>query len=161
MDAIRVQFRAPWDKKLTIITGILVVLLGALLLTGPGALISAIIWSIILGCAFFGVYGYSIQEGQLKILRLGWSTDIPLETITKAEVKPHAMMGSIRTFGIGGLFGYIGYFKNSILGSYKAYATNSENAVLIHTKKKQIIVTPDDPISFTDSLRKAKESKLS
>lgn len=60
MEATRVQFRAPWDKKLTTITGILVVLLGALLFTGPGGLISAIIWSIILGCAFFGVYGYSI-----------------------------------------------------------------------------------------------------
>lgn len=67
-------------------------------------------------------------------------------------------MGSIRTFGIGGLFGYIGYFKNSILGSYKAYATNSEKAVLIETSDKPIIVTPDDPDLFVKNLNQAQQN---
>lgn len=85
---MRTRFRAPWDKKLILITGILVTILGALLFAGPGLLPVFIIWSVILGCAAFGVYGYSIQDGTLKILRLGWSTDIPLGDIKAIERKP-------------------------------------------------------------------------
>lgn len=149
---MRTRFRAPWDLRLTLITaGILLLLLG--LLYWHGGLIPTIItWSIILGTSAFGVYGYSIQDGKLKILRLGWSKEIPLSSIDHVEAKPHAMMGSMRIFGIGGLFAYVGSFRNGILGSYKAYATHSANTVLIDTGGEQIIVTPDNPREFTEAI---------
>ncbi|WP_445665879.1 PH domain-containing protein [Fodinibius sp. AD559] len=65
-----------------------------------------------MGALGLGIFGYHIQDGQLKILRLGWSKDINLSEIESVEFKPHAMTGSVRTFGIGGMFGY---FRNSIL----------------------------------------------
>lgn len=152
---MRKQFKAPWDLKLTAITTILGVVLIGILFYIPGLWPSLLILGILLGCAAFGVYGYSIQDGKLKIIRLGWATEIQLSAIQKIEQKPHAMMGSIRVFGIGGLFGYIGYFKNSILGKYKAYATHSDKTVLIITKNARIIVTPDDPLEFTESLKES------
>ena len=69
-------------------------------------------------------------------------------------------MGSIRLFGIGGVFGYIGNFKNSILGNYKAYVTHRKKTVLIVTKESQkILISPDDPVEFIHSLRSAIEQE--
>ena len=150
---MRKNFKAPWDLKLIIITSVLILILLGSLFVEPSTLHTVIILAIILGCATLGVYGYSIQEEKLKILRMGWAKEIEIEDITNVNITPHAMMGSIRTFGIGGLFGYIGYYKNSILGSYKAYATNSDNTVLIETNNNgKLVVTPDDPAEFIKSL---------
>lgn len=152
---MRQNFRAPWDWKLIATTTGLLLFLGGLIFLKLGPIPSVIMWSIILGCAAFGVYGYSIQKGQLEILRLGWSKKIDLDEITNIEAKPHAMMGSIRTFANGGLFGYVGNFRNSILGSYKAYATKGENTVVIETTDHdKIVVTPDDPDKFIECLDK-------
>lgn len=100
---IRKQFRAPWDYLLIIITiSIVGLLLGLNYLYSSHSVIPTILtWGIILGCATFGVYGYSIQNRSLRILRLGWSKDILLSDITSVEHKPNAGMGSIRIAGIG------------------------------------------------------------
>src|SRR5699024_10265637 len=150
---MRQNFKAPWDLKLIIITSIVVVILAGSLFIDPSLINSAIVLAIIMACAAYGVYGYSIQEEKLKILRLGWAKEVDLKDITNVDMTPHAMIGSIRTFGIGGLFGYIGYYRNSILGSYKAYATNTDNTVLIETTNdRKIVVTPDNLAELMEAL---------
>lgn len=138
----------------TLIVGLL---LGLNYLFSSQSVIPTIIsWSIILTCAAFGVYGYSIQNGMLIILRLGWSKDILLSDIKSIAYKPNAMMGSLRIWGIGGVFGYIGHFKNRILNHYTAYATHRRKTVVIETKKKgQIVISPDNPEEFVQSLKGA------
>lgn len=158
---MRNQFRAPWDILLVIVTTLIVgLLLGMLYLLPSQSIIPSIItWGIILICAAYGVYGYSIQKGQLRILRMGWSKDISLSDIKNVESIPNAMIGSVRLWGIGGLFGYIGYFKNRILSNYKAYATHRRKTVVITTNKNdQIVVTPDNPEEFVQSLKSAAEN---
>ena len=153
---MRKQFRAPWDLLLIIMTTFIVgLLLGLNYLYPSQSIIPTIIsWSIILFCAAFGIYGFSIQNGMLRILRWGWSKDISLSDIKSVEYKPNAMMGSLRTWGIGGVFGYIGHFKNRVLGNYKAYATHRRKTVVILTNNnEQIIITPDDPELFVQALR--------
>ena len=61
--------------------------------------------------------------------------------------------GSIRTFGVGGLFGYWGRFANSKIGVMTWYATRRDNAVLI-TKfnNKKIVLTPDEPELFVSTI---------
>ena len=82
------------------------------------------------------------------------STRFPLEEITRAEAHPHAMMGSLRTFGIGGFFGFIGRFRNSILGSYRAYATDGARAVVLERSSGDpVVVTPDRPAEFAHEVR--------
>ena len=149
---MRQRFKAPWDYKLIAITLGIIILFAALNYATPNLYVSALLWSIVIGCSVFGVYGYSIQDGKLMILRLGWAKEIKLSEITKIENKPNAMMGSIRKFGIGGLFGYVGKFSNSILGSYTAYATNSEKTVEINTNSAKYIISPDAPKEFVESL---------
>lgn len=151
----RQQFRAPWDFKLLAITSGVIIIFGGLNYTVPSLWSTILLWSIVLGSAASGIYGYSIQDGKLKILRLGWSKNIKLSEIIKVEVKPNAMLGSFRRFGIGGLFGYIGYFSNSILGRYKAYATHTKQTVVIYVKNEQIVISPDNPKEFVASLKEA------
>lgn len=105
-------------------------------------------------CASFGVFGYSIQSEVLRIHRLGWSKNIPISDIISVEYKPNIMSGSLRTFGIGGVFGYIGHFKNRDLSNYKAYVTHREKTVVIQTKDNdQIVISPDNPELFVISMQ--------
>jgi len=152
---MRKQFRAPWDLLLIVVTTGISVFLIWLYYIIPGLFQTVITWGIILGCAAYGIYGYSIQDGKLLVLRLGWAKGIPFSEIIDVEVKPNAMMGSIRTWGIGGMFGYIGYFNNRILKSYKAYATHRRKTVVVSTKDHLIVVTPDDPEEFVASLKES------
>ncbi len=55
-------------------------------------------------------------------------------------------------FGIGGLFGYVGYFRNSILKGYKAYVTHRDKTVVITTEEEQVVISPDDPEAFVASI---------
>jgi len=154
MPTPRKQFRSPWDFLLIAMTTGLFALFGAINYYAYSTVGMILFISIFLIAAAFGVYGYSIQNGELRILRLGWSKDIKLSDISSVEFKPNAMMGSLRTFGIGGLFGYVGFFKNRILNNYKAYATHRKKTVVILTKKHdQIVVTPDNPEEFVEALR--------
>lgn len=154
MNSKRTRFCAPWDRLLILMTGGFLILLVGLGFALGSMTVVAVNWSVIIVCIAYGVYGYSIQDGQLKIVRMGWSKDVTLGSIKQVEKKPVAMMGSIRIFGIGGVFGYIGNFKNSILGHYKAYVTHRKKTVLITTvDDKQILVSPDDPEAFITSLQ--------
>jgi hypothetical protein len=77
----------------------------------------------------------------IKILR----TDIKtVEHIDKNDLK-----WSIRIFGVGGLFGYWGKFRNKKMGSMTWYATRRNNVVLVTTiHQKKIILTPNEPEKF-------------
>ena len=65
------------------------------------------------------------------------------------------MYGVIRTFGVGGLFGYYGQFYNSKIGSMTWYATRQNNTVLVRTiDNKNIVLTPDEPEKFVANFDK-------
>ncbi len=68
---------------------------------------------------------------------------------TVALLNQDDLAGTIRTFGVGGLFGYYGKFANVKIGSMTWYATRQDRAILIKTiDDKNIILTPDDPEKF-------------
>ena len=70
-------------------------------------------------------------------------------------VDKETMKWTVRTFGVGGLFGYFGKFANRALGSMTLYATRRNNYVLIiTTDERKIIITPDEPISFVAQFNK-------
>lgn len=142
--AFRKDYGAPWDKTLKIMTTVVCIILIVISILIPG-------WYgflptlLIVACLFLGVQGYSIRDGQILIHRLGWSTRYPLSELTEATVNPQAMVGSIRTFGIGGLFGYIGYFRNTILGKYLAFVTDSKKCLVLGFGEKRVVISPDAP----------------
>jgi hypothetical protein len=151
------HFRAPWSTRLKFFTAafIAILIISAFFTSGIGYWI---IFGIFLLIAAFIVRGYSISDsdGKLLILRMGWSTKFDLSKLTNVEYNPKATLGSIRTFGIGGVFGSIGYFHNSILGNYRAYSTNREHTVVLDFDGKKIVVTPEKPTEFVQAVKRAK-----
>jgi len=151
---MREHFAAPWSTKLKATTALFVaVLLMAAYATKGWA--SLVVLAIFLVAAAFAIRGYSVRQGKLLIHRLGWATTYDLAALVSAEVSPGTTIGSLRAMGIGGLFGFVGHFHNAVLGSYKAYATNELNIVVLEFASEKIVVTPDDPHEFVDALQAA------
>lgn len=152
MRLMQKHFTASWSPKLKGTTAVftLILLAVAVLVREWGALIA---FAVFLISAAFAVRGYSLVDGQLLIHRLGWATKFDLSALSSAEVSPGATLGSIRTLGIGGLFGFVGHYRNQVLGSYKAYATNELNTVVLDFSGEVIVVTPDSPEEFVDAMK--------
>ena len=93
---------------------------------------------------------YQVTPDKLIIRRPLKSVKIQRSDIVKIEaLESDRLRWSLRTFGVGGLFGYFGKFYNPKIGSMTWYATRRNNAVLIKTAKgKNIIVTPDEVGAF-------------
>jgi hypothetical protein len=149
------HFFAPWSTRLKLMTVafLVVCLVTAYAAKGWGSLV---ILAIVLAAATFAIRGYSVIDGRLLIHRLGWSTKFDLSRLSSVEVSPGATMGSIRAMGIGGLFGFVGYYRNEILGTYKAYATNELNTVVLDFGGEKIVVTPDEPEEFLQAVETAR-----
>ena len=94
--------------------------------------------------------GYSVTAEELVIHRPLRDVRIKRSNIRSAEaVDPAEVSGAIRTFGVGGLFGYYGRFANFNLGRMTWYATRRDRTVLIRTADgRKIVVTPDDREGF-------------
>jgi hypothetical protein len=64
------------------------------------------------------------------------------------EIRPlqeDEMEGTVRTFGVGGLFGYFGSYHNQHIGDFKMYATRQTGLVIMHTAQGEaIVISPDD-----------------
>jgi hypothetical protein len=98
----------------------------------------------------FRPINYMLTSDNLIIHRLFADVKIQRSQIKSIELlEKTATSWSIRTFGVGGLFGYYGKFLNSKLGSMTWYATRRDRMILIVTiDNRKIIVTPDDPNKF-------------
>ena len=160
-----IQFKAPWSRQLKWLTALVTLLLLGLplilLSKAPqaySALYAVSIWlppAILVLGALFAIRGYAIDGQTLWILRPGWKTRIALQDLREAEAKPDAMRSSTRIFGNGGLFGFIGLFRNSTLGRYRAFATDNANCVVLRFPERTIVVTPGRPEQFVAAIRQA------
>jgi len=163
----RIEFKAPWSTLLKVSTAaVSVFLLGvavAVQVAGrsmdvPGAgaymaFMAALPLVILLFTALYTIRGYVLVDRTLLVKRLVWCTEVPLAGLASAEVDPAATARSIRTFGIGGAFSFSGYFWNSRLGRYRAFATDLRRAVVLRFSKRTVIVTPDDPQRFATDIQ--------
>jgi hypothetical protein len=157
---LRRHFGAPWSPKLWTLTLATVV---ALLI---GVVISGSLWfqgllgSILAGTYAFSPRGYSVVDGQILVHHVGWATRFDLDNLRSVKTAPGVMRGSIRSFGNGGLFGFYGRFRNSTLGSYRAYATNNDNAVVLDVEGTgYVVLTPDAPDAFVEIVRAEQENR--
>jgi hypothetical protein len=153
---VRTEFSSPWSTSLKLITAASIVLLGyvaAIKINQPAT--PALIAAVLLISAAFAVRGYSVTPGGLVIKRLGWSTQVELSKLGSVEVAPAAMSGSLRVFGIGGLFSFVGLFRNARLGWYRCYATDPARAVVLRFSNRRVVVTPDNPAEFAQAITTA------
>ncbi len=118
--------------------------------------IVALLLIIFLSAYLFRPQGYTVTTDALIIKRSVSPVTIVRNSIVSAEqLHDNSLSGSIRLFGVGGLFGYFGKFSNSKLGKMTWYATRrNRNVILLLTNdQKKIIVTPDDPAAFLQALQ--------
>jgi hypothetical protein len=100
---------------------------------------------IIVACYLFAPRGYSIEGNQLIVRRPFSNKVIPIDSIEEIrQVDKNELRGMIRTFGVGGLFGNYGKFYAPSLGNFTMYGTQRQNYVLIVTRQKKMVITPDD-----------------
>ncbi len=101
---------------------------------------------------------YIVTENELIIKRLIKPVVIDLSEIKKiTPLSREDMIGTIRVFGSGGVFGYFGKFRNKRYGMMTLYTTRTDNRVHILTSEgKNIILSPDN----VDEFIKAVESKI-
>lgn len=153
-------FKAPWAVSLIVITAVISLLLVGISLTGilTGSRSGVIIVMIVIPLlilfisALFSVRGYRLVDSTLYIQRLGWDSKIDLQNLTTADVDPQAMKNSRRTWGNGGLFSFSGWFYNPTIGTYQAYATDPQQAVILRFPERTIVLTPDQPESFVSKV---------
>ena len=108
--------------------------------------------ALVVGCTLFIVRGYTLTPDRLIIHRLLWQTRIPLAELQSAEYRPHAMRGSIRTFGNGGFFSFTGYYRSQLLGSYRAFVTDFHRTAVLRFPRRTIVLSPESPEDFVREL---------
>ncbi|GAB2697933.1 hypothetical protein GCM10027037_22640 [Mucilaginibacter koreensis] len=98
----------------------------------------------------FSVKNYSLSANGIVINKY-----IGSKTIWKADIKqikvlgPEHLSGTLRTFGVGGLFGYYGKFANQQLGDMTWYLTNKDHVLAIITKNNRtLLISPDEAVRF-------------
>jgi len=98
---------------------------------------------------------YTVTDTELLIERPLGKIIIKKEDIQSVDVlQRSSISGAIRTFGVGGLFGYYGKYYNSAFGAMTWHLTRIDKPVLIRTRKSKIMVSPDEPEQFAETLRK-------
>lgn len=109
-------------------------------------LIPLFLLSIVVFAYLFSPKSYELTNSAFIIVRPINSKKIELKDVSLVRLlESSELSGVVRTFGVGGLFGYYGKFYASKIGSMMFYTTQNKNFILIETKQgKKIIVTPDD-----------------
>jgi hypothetical protein len=100
----------------------------------------------------YRILRYELSDTELIIVRPYKSVHIPLNTISGIiKLEKTDLLGTIRTFGNGGFFGYTGYYWKKSLGTMIFYLTQRKNLILIETIAKtgkakggKIVISPDD-----------------
>ncbi len=96
----------------------------------------------------------SVNPEQVTIKKPFNTLDIPMKDIVEIKsIQKQSLKNSIRTFGSGGLFGYLGYFYNKELGNYTMYTTETENLILIRTNIKKYVLSCTKSEEFIDYIK--------
>jgi hypothetical protein len=152
------HYRAPWSKSLIVISSLATALCLGIALgmvwNGRGIFpwLALLPLAIVICSAPFAIRGYSVTSDAILVHRLFWTTRLPLVGLQSAQFDPSAMRGSIRTFGNGGLFSFTGFFRNKLLGAYRAFVTDPRRTVVLHYSKRTVVVSPATPEEFVREL---------
>jgi hypothetical protein len=75
----------------------------------------------------------------------------PLQDVTEVAVLPRRwLVGAVRTFGNGGLFGWYGWFWKK--GPFRLYATRTDRLVEVLVGGRRVVLSPDEPARLVEGL---------
>lgn len=136
-----------WEVKI-VSTLALVTIIGAALLVifvESGPMIAKLILPLIfLSTIVFSLYwaprSLAIDQEKLTCHTFGSRIEIPLSSILFiSQIEPKDIRTSMRLFGSGGMFGYMGRFRNIKLGNYTMYITERKSLILVTTQTKKYV----------------------
>ena len=150
------DYKASLDTTATVITGAIFLLFFYFATSAVRAhlnghttvmhyTVSALLFFLLISvCYVYSTRSYSVRNGKLIIHRIAGDKSIDLREIASARLMDGSE-GGIRTFGVGGLFGYFGWFRLDAMGSVELHATRGDRRVLIELKNgKRFVISPDD-----------------
>ena len=103
--------------------------------------------------AYLMIPKIDLEQGSLKIKNTFVDIQVPVKSIKYVELITKTGF-NLRTFGIGGLFGYFGYFN----GNDVWYVTNVRKKVKIQTERKTYLISPEEPQKFINEIEKLKNN---
>ena len=116
-------------------------------------IVSAILLAAVFSCFFiFPLYIISDDEGigirtLLRTIRVDYKDIDHIERIDAQT--PLLGAKTIRLFGVGGVFGYIGLFYTKDIGMFRSYVTDKKKAFLIYrVKGMPIAISVNEPDEF-------------
>ncbi len=117
----------------------------------------------------FAPRGYEIRGKTLRVRTILARLSYNLSTLSEARVadpsEVFSWRNTLRTFGVGGLFGYYGYFWNPRLGKFLAFATNRKHLVVLRFPAalglpgRTLVVSPHDPHGFVQQVKQTIEQQ--
>lgn len=140
------RFRCVWSKTVRVITVIALLIIGFGLYesaTEGHIIIFFFILLTVLYCLAFSPISIDITEDNLIVRRMYSSLVIHRKDIIAISAYKNSY--SVRKFGSGGLFGYLGWFYNYDIGNYFSYATDEHNTILIITKNRKYLISCENP----------------
>jgi hypothetical protein len=152
------NYTAPWSTSLILVSSLATALcfgiaIGAISSSRELFSLSALVpVAIIFGGLLFTVRGYTVAPAAILVHRLFWTTRLPLAGLQSAQFEPDAMRWSIRTFGNGGLFSFSGFYRNTALGTYRAFVTDPHRTVVLHFPTRTVVVSPSEPEEFVHEI---------
>lgn len=152
-----------WSLEVILITAGFTIVLLALLLPmlksdAPSQILkyslALLLVSIIMSGLFISPVYLKISSEKIQIRKPLASVEIPIERIVSIKKANIGEIGNaVRTFGSGGFFGYVGYFRNDKYGTFLMYSTEKKNLVHIQTEDKSYIVSCRKPELLVSMLK--------
>jgi hypothetical protein len=117
-------------------------------------LLVLLLLSIWLLCFGLAPIGYELTDTTLAVRRRLNRKFIARDAIAEVTLlNRESISWSIRTFGVGGLFGYYGKFANRKLGAMTWYLSRRDRVVLLRLHNgSKIVLSPDDAEAFVAAL---------
>jgi hypothetical protein len=107
---------------------------------------------VLLSCFMLYPQYIVADDGGVGVHTLLRTIRIPYEHIDRIERAPENFLSntnSIRLFGIGGVLGFIGFFRTKGIGTYRSYVTDRTKAFIIYrTKGMPIAISVSEPDEF-------------
>lgn len=111
---------------------------------------------LLIGSTAFRIRSYEITSDQL-VVHLGLGNKLfPLRGLQNAQIVEKPFVGARRVMGIGGLWSMYGLFKSQEHGAFSAYAATTASGVLLTWPDKKVLIAPENPSLFVQSVKPTK-----
>jgi len=106
--------------------------------------------ALLLGCYAGSIKAVIVTDGTIIVERKIGERVYPMNEITAVQHVTDELDLSLRLFGNGGLFGYMGWFRSGAIGTYQANANRRDARILLTFKDgKQLVLSADQSVELS------------